>query len=891
MRSSLITKIGSFIAIVVAVVALAPVAAHAATIFSDGFEGGGNLTGWSVSGSQWAEIGGAGTAHAGSRSALVTDDTGSNADTLTQIISTTGNGNIALNYWYRITQNLGPSDHVYVQWSTNGSTWNTVADYNDISSGSWTSASHVLPAGAANNAGFRVRFSADLSTNSGGDSDEFRLDDISVTGDAIAPENTLARCTDGIDNDLDGKTDYTNPATADLDCISFGPKIQMTRVVVNDNGGSATTADFTSQLTPNSYAGGTSSYASTPVTVSVVAGNYTVGATAITGYTITYSGDCNASGAVVASLTNPSTTYSCTITANDNPAHLIVVKDVVNDNAGSNVASDFTMTITGVTAIGGNSFAGASGAGVDKVLSTIGAYSVGEVAFPGYSMTGASAQCSGTIALGETKTCTITNNDNPPVATQGTITIVTNVINDNGGTAVPADFSSMPLGSNVVPNTQQPGSNAGVNFTIDPGSHGAVLYLQTGYMLTSATAGCSGSIAAGETKTCTLTIDDQPATITVVKQVINDNGGTSVPSDATIIVDATDPSQSSFAGSDEGTVITVDAGEYSIDEDSESMPFGYTKTLSAGCSGALSIGQSALCTITNDDQPGTLTIIKHVINDNGDSALTKVAGDFTMTVSGTNPSLTSFAGDELGTVVTIDAGSYSVSEATIDGPYPTGLEALAGYVKSLSADCTGTIGIGESKTCTITNNDAEATRSLCTDGIDNDGNEVIDTDEPVCKALLGLGAGQGGEGGGGSGGSVLGASTENTNTNGGEQPKPEEPKGEVLGAVCEPYLKSFIGFGRQNDTEQVIKLQKFLNTQGYNVPTTGVYGPTTMTAVKDFQIKHKDEVLTPWATYGISQSELESGTGFVGPMTIRTITKIVLGCDIATLTPEVKVIQ
>jgi hypothetical protein len=262
-----------------------------------------------------------------------------------------------------------------------------------------------------------------------------------------------------------------------------------------------------------------------------------------------------------------------------------------------------------------------------------------------------------------------------------------------------------------------------------------------------------------------------------------------------------------------------------------------------------------------------------------------------MVVSGTNPSQTSFAGDELGTVITIDAGSYSVSEAPIDGPYPTGLEPLAGYVKSLSYDCSGTIGIGESKTCTVTNDDAEATRSLCTDGIDNDANGIVDTDEPVCKALLGLGAGQGGEGGGGSGGSVLGASTENTGTTGGEQPKPEEPKGEVLGAVCEPYLKSFIGFGRQNDTEQVIKLQKFLNTQGYNVPTTGVYGPTTMVAVKDFQIKHKDEVLTPWSAFGISQSELESGTGFVGPMTIRTITKIVSGCDIATLTPEVKAIQ
>ena len=35
-------------------------------------------------------------------------------------------------------------------------------------------------------------------------------------------------------------------------------------------------------------------------------------------------------------------------------AHLIVIKHVVKDNGGSAVASDFTMTINGVTATGGN---------------------------------------------------------------------------------------------------------------------------------------------------------------------------------------------------------------------------------------------------------------------------------------------------------------------------------------------------------------------------------------------------------------------------------------------------------------------------------------------------------------------------------------------------------
>src|SRR5262249_53762936 len=55
----------------------------------------------------------------------------------------------------------------------------------------------------------------------------------------------------------------------------------------------------------------------------------------------------------------------------------------------------------------------------------------------------------------------------------------------------------------------------------------------------------------------------------------------------------------------------------------------------------------------------------------------------------------SFPGAESpGTSVTLDAGSYSVGES---GP--------GGYQASYSADCTGTIALGQTKTCTVTNDD------------------------------------------------------------------------------------------------------------------------------------------------------------------------------------------
>ncbi|MGH2722165.1 MAG: hypothetical protein ACRDJO_11270, partial [Actinomycetota bacterium] len=56
--------------------------------------------------------------------------------------------------------------------------------------------------------------------------------------------------------------------------------------------------------------------------------------------------------------------------------------------------------------------------------------------------------------------------------------------------------------------------------------------------------------------------------------------------------------------------------------------------------------------------------------------------------------LESFPGSEKGTTVALNAGEYKVDEV-----------ADAGYAKSLGAGCTGTIAVGEEKTCVVTNDD------------------------------------------------------------------------------------------------------------------------------------------------------------------------------------------
>ena len=86
-----------------------------------------------------------------------------------------------------------------------------------------------------------------------------------------------------------------------------------------------------------------------------------------------------------------------------------------------------------------------------------------------------------------------------------------------------------------------------------------------------------------------------------------------------------------------------------------------------------------------------LIVIKHVINNDGGTA---TASQFTLKSGGINASPATFPGNEAGTTVTLDAGGYGVTET---GP--------SGYTSSFSADCTGSIANGQTKTCTVTNND------------------------------------------------------------------------------------------------------------------------------------------------------------------------------------------
>src|SRR5205823_1654142 len=150
--------------------------------------------------------------------------------------------------------------------------------------------------------------------------------------------------------------------------------------------------------------------------------------------------------------------------------------------------------------------------------------------------------------------------------------------------------------------------------------------------------GCSGTLAHfGDTASCTITnsLKESPK-VTVTKAC--PNGKANAGDRFQVRLDGQDSGDPLDCG--DSTDVTVAAGEaYSITEGAAGTTdlANYTTSFSEGCDGTLAhFGDTARCTITNTLKAAPqLTVIKHVVNDNGG---TKHAADFTLTVSGTSPS-------------------------------------------------------------------------------------------------------------------------------------------------------------------------------------------------------------------------------------------------------------
>jgi peptidoglycan hydrolase-like protein with peptidoglycan-binding domain len=106
---------------------------------------------------------------------------------------------------------------------------------------------------------------------------------------------------------------------------------------------------------------------------------------------------------------------------------------------------------------------------------------------------------------------------------------------------------------------------------------------------------------------------------------------------------------------------------------------------------------------------------------------------------------------------------------------------------------------------------------------------------------------------------------------GGNDDSNDSEGGSVLGAAtseeqtCGPLLSTYMRMGIDNNVDEVIKLQDFLNGEiGSELPLTGFFGPETDTAVRAFQLKYWEDVLQPWfGLEGSSVQDQDDSTGYV----------------------------
>jgi hypothetical protein len=453
-----------------------------------------------------------------------------------------------------------------------------------------------------------------------------------------------------------------------------GAHLKLVKTVTNDNGGTAVATDFTLSAagpTPISGAGGAES--------DVSAGTYNLSETTLAGYTAgawSCVGGSQNGASVTLALGESST---CTINNNDNTAHLKLVKTVTNDNGGTAVATDWTLTANGT---GTNDISGAGGFDQDVNADT---YALSESTGPaGYTAgsfdCGAGPVTSVTLALGESKTCTINNNDNT-----AHLKLVKVVVNDNGGTAAAGDFTLSASGPTPI-------SGAGAaESDVNAGTYSLTESGPSGYSTSGYDCSTSVTLALGESKTCTITNNDIAPKLHLRKVVVNNNGGLATVADFTLTADGAGSNDlSGTSPVDSGATLQADTWALS-----ETSPAGYSASAwvcvggqQSGSNITVGIGGEATCTITNDDQAAFITVVKVVNNYHGGTAQ---SDDFNLTLDGNAVSS--------GVAVPVNPGTYTAGETL-----------LAGYTfDGFSGDCDSngdvTVALGQSKTCTLTNSD------------------------------------------------------------------------------------------------------------------------------------------------------------------------------------------
>jgi len=316
------------------------------------------------------------------------------------------------------------------------------------------------------------------------------------------------------------------------------------------------------------------------------------------------------SGGTAIEITAPKCLVQTGSTFPLSPAKLVLNKTVINDNGGSAVASDWALTAD----LGSGTVTMTGPSGVVRGDLPAGDYVLSEAGPSGYIMD--SIACKGgsfdaatsTVSLqpGDSAICNFTNNDDtviPPSTT--TLTLIKNVTNDSGGTALPDDFNlsidgalvtsgiatSVISGTDlVISETDLPKYKAGAWECVDNNS------LTSGLPANGPATGTTLNLAPGSDVVCTIVNDDQGVDLIVTKMVSDPSPNVGVNVEFEMLVENSGPDEATnlqisdivpagfsyVAGSITGgdTMIDTDPSNSGLQWVINSLPAGSAVTLS-----------------------------------------------------------------------------------------------------------------------------------------------------------------------------------------------------------------------------------------------------------------------------------------------------------------------
>ena len=258
------------------------------------------------------------------------------------------------------------------------------------------------------------------------------------------------------------------------------------------------------------------------------------------------------------------------------------------------------------------------------------------------------------------------------VAQTGSLTVIKRVVNDDDGNASSDDWTMNVAGPSAssFPGAADPGTTKLLTRATTPSRSRTARRVTRSRTPVTATQTVNVSVAAGQSKTCILTNDDNEApppengTITVEKQLIPD--GYQPPQGGFVFTGAINAT----LGDGESKTVEVEPGTYSVTESLDGRPFWDLISIecsdgdSSGDLGTLSAtykvaaGEHVTCVFTN--QKRSIIIVKKVTNPSG------LEGSFDFTASYDEAGF-SLSDGEQNVSPEIKAGNYSVSESTPAG--------------------------------------------------------------------------------------------------------------------------------------------------------------------------------------------------------------------------------